>query len=259
MQLLKQIDIGYYKDLLLVLTKKEIKVRYKNSYLGYLWSLLNPLGFASIFYFVFNIVLKIEIEHHFLFLISGLFPWQWISNSMVASTLIFIQNATIIKKVNFPRSVLPLANNLQDLFNFLCAIPIIIFFLLISGLAPSFSWIYGIPLLLIITLLFVYGISLILSCLNLFFRDIQQIIPILINFIFYLTPILYKLEMVPEQYRKLLLINPIAPIIISWKKLFIQGILIPEYLLFSAIYSIVFLLLGIITYKKLKWKFGEVL
>jgi len=151
--------IEYYKDLLFELTKKEIKVRYKNSYLGYLWSIANPLMLALIFYFVFKIVTKVQMKDYTLFMISGLFVWQWINNSIMMGTNLYISNASLIKKVNFPRNILALALILSEGFNFVLSIPVIIFFLLIYGKFISLNWII-IPVYLIITGILVYSLSL---------------------------------------------------------------------------------------------------
>jgi lipopolysaccharide transport system permease protein len=256
---LGNIDLMYYWDLLLVLTKKEIKVRYKNSYFGYFWSILNPLGFAFVFYFVFKIVMRIEMENYALFLVSGLFPWQWISNTTIGSTVSFVRNASIIKKVNFPRSILPFATVLQDMFHFCCAIPVILLFLIIYKQTPSINWLPGIPILMLITLAMVYGISLFLASLNLFFRDIEHIMPIVMMFLFYPTPILYPLKMLPENFQSLIILNPFAPIVIAWRNLFIKGSFEISYILVSIVYATIMFLVGALVYRKFRWKFAEVL
>ncbi len=127
---LKRYSWRYYFDLISVLTKKEIKVRYKNSVLGYVWSIANPLLYAIIFYFVFKIIMRFRIKNYSLFLITGLFPWQWVNNSIIGSTGSFIGNVSLIKKINFPRLFLPLAQVLNDAFHFLVSIPVIVVFLL---------------------------------------------------------------------------------------------------------------------------------
>jgi lipopolysaccharide transport system permease protein len=140
--------IQYYIDLITVFAQKEMKVRYKNSFLGYFWSIGHPLAFAFVFFIAFKIVMKIQMENYALFLIAGLFPWQWFSNSVNASPTVFLGNASIIKKVNFPRNMLPFVTVLQDMIHFILSIPVIVLFLFLYQKSPSLSWIYGIPLLL---------------------------------------------------------------------------------------------------------------
>src|SRR5512137_280342 len=96
----------YLKDLLVVLTQKEVKLRYKNSWLGYLWSVANPLAFAALYFVAFSVYMRVDIPRYPLFLIAGLFPWQWIANSAGASPNLFLTNTSLIKKVRFPRHVL---------------------------------------------------------------------------------------------------------------------------------------------------------
>jgi lipopolysaccharide transport system permease protein len=252
-------EIGYYRDLIVVLTKKEIKVRYKNSYFGYFWSLLNPFAFAMIFYFVFGIIMRIKMENYSLFLVVGLFPWQWISNSLNASTTLYLSNASIIKKINFPRNILPLANTLQDMFHFLCAIPVMMIFMLIHGKMPQIAWLYGIPLLLLIQLVTVFGLSMLLSSLNLFFRDLEQITAIVLMFLFYPTPILYSVSMIPDKFKHLIDYNIFTPIIINWRNLILSGTFDPYYLTLSAVYAIASFTAGWLCYQKLRYRIAEVI
>ena len=167
-------SLSHYWDLTVVLTQKEIKVRYKNHFLGYLWSIANPLAFALIFFVVFTLTGMIKREDYAIFLITGLFPWQWFSNSVSVSPSIFQSNCSIVKKISFPRSIIPLAMVLQDMVHFVLAIPVIIVFLVIFNKTPSLTWLYGIPLLLVIHLCLTYGVCLTISSVNLFFRDMEM-------------------------------------------------------------------------------------
>lgn len=251
--------IRHYIDLITVLTQKEIKVRYKNSFLGYLWSIGHPLTFAIVYYIAFKVVMKIQTKDYVLFLISGLFPWQWFVNSVNAAPNLFLLNASIIKKVNFPRNSIPFTQVLQDMIHFFFAIPVVILFLFIYDKTPSISWIYGIPALLTVQLTMTYGVCLLISSINLFFRDLERLAVILVTLIFYFTPIIYPETMVPNQYRYLMKFNPLAPLIISWRKLFLDGSIELSSLVLSLVYSLLFLAAGHYVYRKLSWKFAEVL
>ncbi len=252
--------IRHYIDLITVLTQKEMKVRYKNTFFGYVWSIAHPLAFAFVFFMAFKVVMRIQMEGYAVFLIAGLFPWQWLSNSVNASPMVFLGNVTIIKKINFPRSILPLANVLQDMVHFLLSIPVIILFLFIYHKSPSLSWFYGIPLLLGIQLLMTYGLSLMISSINLFIRDLERLTVIGTTLLFYFTPVIYPETMIPEKYIKLILfVNPLTPLMISWRKLFLDGTLELSLLAASFTYSIFILILGYLVYAKLSWKFAEVL
>jgi len=250
-------NIEYYKDLIIELTKKDIKVRYKNSYLGYLWSLANPLCLALIFYFIFKIITKVQMENYTLFLISGLFVWQWISNSVLASANIFLSNASLIKKVKFPRNFLVLSLVLSEGFNFLVSIPVIFLFMLYYKYSISLKVILLLPLLLFLTGILIYSLSLIIGTLNVFFRDLERIVSLLLTFIFYLTPIIYSEGYIPEKYKFILYINPFASVAMLWHDLFLKAILNFKALCFLIFYDILFYIIATVIYKKLQDKFAE--
>ena len=140
--------MSYVADLIFVLVQKEMKVRYKNSALGYAWSVANPLLFAAVYYVALGVFLRFNIPGYPypLFLIAGLFPWQWLATSVGGAPMGFIANASLIKKVRFPRYVLIAGSVLSDAMHFLLTIPVIVLFLLWYGFVPSWSWVPGIPL-----------------------------------------------------------------------------------------------------------------
>lgn len=248
-----------YLDLLIELTKKEIKIKYKNSYLGYFWSILNPLMLATVFYFVFQTIARMDMEDYALFLVTGLFIWTWLANTIQVATMLFVGNAPLIKKVNFPRNFLAIALVFSEGFNFLFTIPIVAGFMFYYSHIPSINWIVGIPLLLIISAIFIYGLSLIIGVVNLVFRDMERIIIILMTILFYATPILYPVSKIPTEYHNLLYINPFSSFVISWRDLLLHGTFNIEFIWISIAYSISALLLGSIIYEKFKYKFAELI
>lgn len=248
-----------YRDLLIVLTQKEIKVRYKSSVLGYLWSVANPLAIAVVFYVAFKVVMRVQVEAYPLFLITGLFPWQWFSNSVSAAPMLFLSNATLIKKVSFPRNALSLVNVLQDMIHFLLALPVVVLFMLIYHKSPSWNWLYGIPLLMAMQFCMTYGIAVTISSVNLFFRDMERLTSIFMMLIFYFTPVIYPASMVPDKYRWALAANPVAPLMISWRTLLMDGMLDPLYLGLAVVYALLFLFVGQAVYSRLCWRFAEIL
>lgn len=249
----------YYIDLILVLTQKEMKVKYKSSVFGYLWSIGHPLAFAFVFYVAFKVVMRVQMEYYALFLITGLFPWQWFANSVNSAPMIFLSNASIIKKVNFSRQVLPFATVLQDMIHFILAIPVIMLFMYIYHKPLSFTWVLGIPFLLLVQFFFTFGLALIISSVNLFFRDLERLTTIFTTLLFYFTPIIYSETMIPEKYKYLVNINPLSPLMISWRNLFLYGKLDSTSMAVSSGYAIIVFILGFAVYKKLSWKFAEVL
>ena len=259
MMILDQKKINHFKDLLFELIKKELKVRYKSSYLGYIWSILNPLALALVFFFAFKIIMRVKIENYALFLISGLFPWQWFANSANASAVTFVSNASLIKKTIFRRELLIFSLVSSELIHFVLSIPVIILFMFIYGKVPSLIWIVGLPLFMISQFLLVTGISLAIASVNLFFRDLERIVGIFTNFLFYATPIIYSFEMIPEKYHAMIICNPISSLILGYQDLFLKGVFNTKYFLVSLLSGFIVFCLGYIVYNKLKWKFAEAL
>ncbi|WP_205600624.1 ABC transporter permease, partial [Klebsiella aerogenes] len=232
---------------------------YKSSIFGYLWSIANPLLFAMIYYFIFKMVMRVQIPNYTVFLITGLFPWQWFASSATNSLFSFISNAQIIKKTVFPRSVIPLSNVMMEGLHFLCTIPVIAVFLYIYGMSPSLSWLWGIPVLAVGQIIFTFGFALILSTLNLFFRDLERFVALGIMLMFYCTPILYNSDMIPQQFSWIIDYNTLASMIIAWRDLLMNGNL--DYMHITYLYSsgIVVLMLGVWVFNKLKYRFAEIL
>ncbi len=252
-------ELGYIFDLISVFTSKELKVRYKSSFLGYLWSIANPLLFAMIYYFIFKLVMRVQIPNYTLFIITGLFPWQWFNNSINNSLFSFLSNAQIVKKTVFPRSLIPLCNVLTEFLHFLCTIPVIICFLYLYDCSPSLDWLWGIPSLALAQMGFIYGISLAISALNLFLRDLERFVPLVLMLLFYCTPILYSIELIPEKYHYLINLNPISVFIITWRDLLMTGTIHIHNIIKSYLLAIIMLSLGCIIFNKLKYRFAEIL
>jgi len=253
-------SFNYYIDLSIELLKKELKVRYKSSFLGYFWSIAAPLLQAIIYYYAFKFIIKINIENYSVFLIVGLFPWQWFSNSIMSSIFAIIGNAQLIKKTAMPREILIVATVLNDTVHFILSIPVILIFTFLLDLKINLLCLLFLPLAIIIQLLTTLGIAFAVSAIGVYFRDIERLLVLFLNFLFYLTPIIYNVNMIPENFRKIVaILNPIFSIIELYRSLLIYGKLINQYWLISAIQSIIIFSIGFLIFKKLKWRFSELL
>jgi lipopolysaccharide transport system permease protein len=250
--------LEHVTDLLLVLTQKEIKVRYKNSWLGYLWSVAHPLAFALVYFIAFGLFLRVDIPNYTLFLISGLFAWHWLANSITSSPNIFLSNSTLLKKVQFPHHTLVAAMVLNDGFHYLVSIPVITAFLLIYRIAPSWIWLIGIPGLSVAQFLLIYGLALAIASVNLFFRDLERLTSLLVMFLFFLTPVVYSETMVPAAFRSVLYLNPFSTMILGWRNLFLFGRIDWALLLIGYAHAFVAVGLGLLVYQSLRWRFAEV-
>lgn len=250
---------GYYRDLIQVLVSKEFKIRYKSTALGYVWSLLHPLAFALVFWFLFKQIVGLREPNYGMFLVMGLFPWQWFSNSLIASNYHFLSNASLIKKVSFPRGALVLSGALNDLIHFLVAIPVIVGFMIFNDFYPSFSWLWLLPMMVLVQFGIAYGLSMFLATVNLFFRDLERLTTIGTLMWFYMTPVLYPPQLLQDKgYEWLLWTNPMALVITSWRAMFQTGAVPWDMVGIAALWSVGFLGIGLFTFRKLQWRFAEV-
>jgi lipopolysaccharide transport system permease protein len=251
--------VSNIKDIILVLTEKELKVRYNSNVLGYFWSIGNPLFHALIYWIIFGHILNSKVPNYAVFLITALFPWQWMQNSIAVAPMTFLGNGPIIKKVNFPRFLISLVAVIQDMIHFWASLPIIFIFLIYYKISPSLLWLIGIPILTVIQLIITYSLNLMLATINLFFRDMERLVQIFMMTMFYFTPILYDASQIPLKYQKFIFIHPVAPLMISWRKLFMEGTINWMYVLQSAIVATILLGISQTIYKKLSWRFAEIL
>lgn len=249
-----------YIDITLVLIAKDFKIKYKNTLLGYVWAIGYPLVFAAILYVAFQRIIRIKVDNYGLFLIVGIFPWQWFANAINLSTGTLITNASIIKKILFPKLLLPLSTVLIEMVHFAISWIVIIVFLFIYDQQIFYlSWVYGVPLIAGIQLALIFGIGLTVSSLNIFFRDTERIMSIMITMLFYLTPVIFPLNMVPENFILYFYLNPMTGIVELWRALFLEGLVLWRWLGISAVYATLSLLGGSMLYQRLKGKFAEAL
>lgn len=246
-------------DLLRLLVKKEITLKYKRTYLGIFWSLLNPLLTAIVYFFAFKVVMRFKMEHYSLYLLSALFPWVWFSSSIVMCTNTLTSNVSLIRKVIFPKHYLIISNIIGQLVTFICAIPILLGLSLYYGKTPGINWIIAIPPLIILQFFIIYGVALAVSMINAYFRDMQHLVSVGLNLLFWMTPIIYPIEMIPEKYRAFMALNPVAYLILSWRDVFLNNIIDLHGLMVTVIIAAVILFLGTIVYKRLESGLDEVL
>ncbi|MCR4289612.1 MAG: ABC transporter permease [Candidatus Scalindua sp.] len=181
-------------DLLWLLTKKEITLKYRRSSLGVLWSLLNPIFLSIVLFIAFKIFMRIGLENYHFFLLAALFPWNWFSASVTMSTETLVSNVNLIKLTRFPIYFLVISTVLAQLFNLIFALPIIIGLAYFYGGGPGISWLIGFPLLVLSQLIVTIGICLAISIVNACFRDMEHIVGVLLSMLFWMTPVIYPLD-----------------------------------------------------------------
>lgn len=250
-------ELYNYRQLLKSNVKKEIRGKYKGSFLGILWSFVNPLLMTLVYAIVFPFILKSGQEHYTTFLVVAILPWNWFTLVVGQGTSVMKINEGILKKVYFPREILPLSTNVSGMINFLISCIIIMLFLLFSGI--GFSWyILLLPLIVITQFILIQGIIMITSAINVYIRDAEYIINFLVLMLFYGTPILYSINMFPSWIQKLLHLNPMSTVIESYRDIFYYQHMPCWYrLLIVFLASSILLILGTIIFKKLEKGFAE--
>lgn len=213
------IEVFKYRDLLFNLTRRDLKVKYRGSILGFFWSLLNPILMTLVYSFVFSKVIRAGIEDFAVFFISVLLPWNLLANSVNGGVTSVVGNAALIRKIYFPREILPLSVIFANLINFLLELLALFVFLLIKGYR-FYLMLYLLPVALVIELVLVIGITLVVASLNVFFRDIQHLVGVLMMVWFFGTPIIYPLSMVPQEFHLLMILNPMTVLAILYRNIF---------------------------------------
>lgn len=247
-----------YRQLLKSNVKKEIRGKYKGSFLGILWSFVNPLLTALVYAIVFPIILKSSEPHYVTFIIIGILPWTYFTTVIMQGTYTILMNAGIIKKVYFPREILPISVNASGLINFLISCLIIFLFLIFSGI--GFSWyLFLLPLVIITQFILQQGIIFITSAVNVYVRDAEYIINFIINMVFYATPILYSAKMFEGSALSwIIYLNPMATIINCYRDiLYYQTMPNLMSLIMVLIGSCILCFVGLKIFQKLEKGFAE--
>lgn len=232
-QILKPVLIRFsaiwrYKDFVRGMVWREFRGRYSHSLLGSVWAILNPMALVFIYTVVFSQVMKARIKGvddtmaYGMFLCAGLLTWSYFSDLLGRCPDIFIDQANLLKKVNFPRSTLPVVLFFSTTINFVIVFTIFLIFLLLSGRFPGWSLLGMIPLLLI-QQLFTLGIGMSLGVLNVFFRDIGHIVKIALQFWFWVTPIVYPIDILSERLRSLIELNPLTLFITAYQQVILYN------------------------------------
>ena len=250
-------ELYSYRQLLKSNVKKEIRGKYKGSFLGVLWSFVNPLLMTLVYAIVFPIILKSTQPHYVTFIVIAILPWTWFTTVIAQGTSTMIANGGIIKKVYFPREILPISATLSGLVNFFIACLIIILFCVFGGLGLSWH-ILLVPFIALIQFVITAGMVLGLSAINVYIQDTEYIIQFVINMLFYGTPILYPAELFPEAIRWVLYLNPFTHIVSAYRDFFMYHTLpAMSSVLYMVVMAIICFVLGMFIFRKLEKGFAE--
>ena len=253
-------SLPQFAELLYLLVRKDLKVRYKSRFLGYLWALVNPLAFAFVYWVAFKFIMRVGMDNYSLYLITGMFPWIWLSAAVSAGTRSLVANPPLVKKVNLPRLILPLSNVVQEMAHFAFALPVIVAFLYFAGdYRLNVSWLWQVPLLLALQVAFIYPLALSLAVANVYVHDVEHLAGIGFSLLFFATPMVYPITMVPEAYRHYFELNPFYALMQSWRSVFLQGTLDPGHMAYAAAFAVVSGAVAWLLYRKLAPRISELI
>jgi ABC-type polysaccharide/polyol phosphate export permease len=255
--------LARYRGLIQTLVARDLKARYRGSVLGFFWSFVNPLLLLLIYSFVFTQVLPgthpADMEPYALFMFCGILPWTWFSSSLLESSNTLIAGGNLIKKVLFPAEVLPIVTVLANMVHFFLGLPILAAFLLYYRRPLDPVELLWFPVIVLVQLVLTAGLALLVSALTVHFRDLKDLLGNLLTLWFFVTPIIYPMQVVPDAYRWAINLNPMAHLVISYQEvLFYIG---PHghwrWLLALAVMSVVVFLVGYFVFDRLRDSFAE--
>src|SRR4051794_1849662 len=197
-----------YRELIWALALKELKVRYKRSVLGFLWALLNPMLLMLVLTVVFSSVLKMNIPHYAIFLLSMILPWTFFSQSLAYAAESVVGNGDLLKKIRVAKVVFPLAAVASNMINLLLSLIPLILIVLVMGHPFYITWLY-LPVPLLALTIFTIGATFFFAAANVYYRDVAHILQVVLQVWFYITPILYSIDFFPAQYRWIFKLNPL--------------------------------------------------
>ena len=259
-----------YRQMIFSLVKKDLRGRYKGSALGFLWTFLNPLLQLVVYSIVFSTIFRNNIEKFYLYLFIGLLPWMFFSSSLTVGSVSVISSTDMVKKIYFPREVLPIAYVTSSFVNMLLCFLVVFIVMIIGGIDPNstFHWtaLLYLPIVMIVEYVLALGFAMLASALTVYFRDLEHILGIITMAWMYATPILYDVSMIQNilvekgmgNLMHLYMLNPMTPIIVAYHQILYYG-QAPDMstLLSAVVLGLFFLILGYLVFRKLQRGFAE--
>lgn len=247
----------YLRDLLSQMVSRDMKLRYKRSILGILWSLLNPLAQMLVLNFVFNFVLPLNIPNFTVFLFTGVLVWSWFRQSLYGATGSIVYNGALIRQPGFPVAILPIIIVTTHLIHFLLALPILLAFIFLANIQLTAVALI-LPLIIAVQFILTLSLAYVVAAIHVTFRDTQYLLDIFLLLGFYLSPIFYRTETVPTQFQPIYRLNPIVHIVDAYRAVLMEGQL-PEILPLSilSVVALVLLWIGYNIFKRASYTFVE--
>lgn len=256
MKLIK--ELFEYREMIVSLVRRELRGRYKGSVLGFFWTFLNPLLQLVVYSIVFSTIMRVDVDKYYLFLFVALIPWIFFSTSLTGGASCLIAQKDMIKKVYFPREVIPVSFVTSCFVNMLLCFVVIFLVIIFSGIGVNFAALCCLPIIMAIEYVLALGIAMISSAVTVYLRDFEHILGIIQMAWMYLSPVMYTADMVPDKFRFVMKINPMWHVIIAYRDiLYYKRIPDITTLLLAFVSGIVILILGFFVFSKLKKHFAE--
>lgn len=251
-------DIYEYRDMISSLVRRELKGRYKGSILGILWTYVNPLCQVIIYSAVFSVIFKVNIDKFYLYLVIGMMPWTFFGTCVQTGAICLRMNSDMIKKIYFPREVIPISFATSAFVNMLFSMIIVFLAVIVSGYWFNFKALLFLPIVMMLEYVFALGMTFLVSSVTVYFRDMEQIVGLVMMAWIYVTPIMYNMEYVPEKFRWLVLLNPMTSMIEMYHQILYYRILpAGRYMIMAAVASVITLAIGVFVFTKLERRFAE--
>lgn len=245
------------RDLFLNLTRAGLTARYKTTGLGFLWFLLTPLILMVALSIVFQQVIRLDIPDYPLFALAGLIPWTYFQTGLGGATPSLVRSATLIKRVRLPRVLIPLAEIAGASVHFVVALALFVGLAIVFGRAPG-AGLLLLPIVVAVNVVCLLGLAMLLAALQVVYRDVEFLVSMGLRVLFYLTPIFYPLAFVPDEWRLIYLLNPLAGIVESYRAALLPGATFHlEPLAIAAASSVVCLVAGIVVFRRLEPRFDD--
>jgi lipopolysaccharide transport system permease protein len=246
-------------EFLYLLARMELKSRYKGRLLGYVWAVGTTFTIAFVFWIAFKIIMKVEITNYSVYLVAGLFPWVWMSASVISAARSFVANAPIVREMGMAHAILPLSNVVAEAMHFLLALPLILAWVILPGdHSPAASWLWQIPLMMALQVAFVYPLALTCALINAFVRDVDYFLGIGFLLLFFVTPMVYPISMVPEPLAGYFEWNPLHALMAAWRAVLLEGALDLARAGYAAAFAAAMGVLAWVAYRRLGSRVGEV-
>ena len=254
-------DLWRYRELFYILSWRDIKVRYKQTIIGALWSIIRPLLTMIVFTFVFSNIAKLPpgtSAPYAIMVYVAMLPWQFFSTALTESSNSLISNSNLISKVYFPRLIIPTSTVITSLIDFVIAFALLPVLCLYYWYFPSWQVIF-LPFFLTLAFIASIGVGLYITSLNVKYRDFRYVVPFIVQFGLYISPVGFNSDIVPEKYRFLYSLNPVVAVIDGFRWCLLRGdqSLSPTTIIVSVITSVFFLYIGIVQFRKTEKSFAD--